>query len=165
MASVADGFCVDLGARLRVEWDLEAVRGLARTGEGAGPLWHVSGDPEPAGITLLRILAAGFEDGTAIGVAAIRPASAAGHGDEVTRAVLARGEATPEQIAETLLSTEYDPEGVVRRAGIELYQTEASIPLRAAGDREPGDDGEPVSMRFRLDGVEGRGTYELRRIG
>ncbi len=161
---MADGFGVDLGAGLRVEWDRDAVRELAHGVEDAERPWRISGEPEPAGIVLVRVLAAGFDDGTAIGVAAVQPAGAAGHGDEVVRAVLARAEATPEQMHETLLSTEYDREGRVRRAGLELYPTEASMPLRAAADREPGDSSELVPMRFRLDGVEGRGSYELRRI-
>jgi hypothetical protein len=162
--SVADGFCVDLGAGLLVDWDLDAVRGLAGGSEDAERPWRISGDLEPARIGLVRVLAAGFRDGTAIGVAAARPAGAAGHGDEVVRAVLARAEATPEQMTQTLLSTEYDRDGRVRRAGLELYPTEACFPLRAAADGEPGGSGEPVPMRFRLDGVEGRGSYELRRL-
>jgi hypothetical protein len=162
--SVADGFCVDLEGGLRVEWDLDAVRDLAGAREDPSPLWRISGDLDPAGVALLRVLTAGFDDGTAIGVAAARPVGAAGHGDEVIRAVMARGEATPEQMCETLLSTEYDREGRVRRVGLELYPTEGGFPLRAAADRERGDAGSAVLMRFRLDGVEGRGSYELRRI-
>jgi hypothetical protein len=161
---VTDGFGVDLGSALRVEWDLDAVRELAGGVEDAARPWRISGDLEAAEIALVRVLAAGFDDGTAIGVAAVQPAGAAGHGDEVVGAVLARAEATPEQICETLLSTEYDRDGRVRRAGLELYPTEGSFPLRVAADRERADSGEPVPMRFRLDGVEGRGSYELRRI-
>ena len=60
--------------------------------------------------------------------------------------------------SEALLSVEYDAEGAPRRLGLELWTDPDSSPLRVAADRAddagPQSDREPVSMRFRLDGIE-----------
>jgi hypothetical protein len=155
------------GGAIRVSWELPAIRELAASANGEAP-WSLAGEPSDG--ELLRVLSAAFEDGTALGLAALRPGSAAGHGDEDVAAFLARAGQEPQAILEPRLSTEYDAAGRVRRAGIELWIEEAGPPARGAGDREralevrrAGLAGEAVRMGFRLDGVPGVALYELLR--
>ena len=63
-----------------------------------------------------------------------RPAGATEHGDEVVAAVLCGPDGAPVEVSETLLSTEYGPDGVQRRATLELWvDGEEGQPLRGAG--------------------------------
>jgi hypothetical protein len=150
-----------------LSWELSALRALAGPDGGEAP-WSLDG--EPAEGPLLRIVSAAFEDGTALGLAALQPESASGHGDEDVVAFIARPDHEPQGILEPRLSTEYDAEGRVRRAGLELWIEESGPPARGAGDRESavevrrgGFAGEAVRMSFRLDGVPGVAVYELLR--
>ena len=51
------------------------------------------------------------------------PRGAGGHGDEEVAAILCDPDGAPVEVSETLLSTEYGPDGVQRRATLELWPT------------------------------------------
>lgn len=153
------------GRSFVVGWDLAPLRDIAAQLDGE-PTWALAGDP--GGAHLLRVLSAAFDDGTALGLAAVQPPQADGHGDEEVAAFVARPGRDPQAVLDTRLSTEYDAEGLVRRAGLELWLEEDGPPARGAGDRESlievrrGDlSGRAVRMAFRLDGVAGVAVYEL----
>ena len=157
------------GSSFVVGWDLAPLRAIADQLDGE-PTWSLGGDP--AGAPLLRVLSAALEDGTAIGLAAAQPAAAGGHGDERVAAFLARTGEDPQPVLDARLSTEYDADGLVRRAGLELWLEETGPPARGAGDRESRTEvrrgefaGEAVRMTFRLDGVPGVAVYDLLRSG
>jgi hypothetical protein len=166
----ADGLGVELGD-VRVEWDREGLEALADTSAvvESDRLRRVGGEIDPGRHELLRLISVGLDDGTVLGVASLRPAGAAGHGDEVTRAVLARPDSEPVAVEEALVSTEYDGAGLIRRVGAELWTGSEAGPLRLAADRGAGSsagDGDPgaaTELIARLDGAEGRGLYEIRR--
>jgi len=151
------------GARLR--W---APR-PADDGNGAAPpsAWELDSEPDWRRLDSIRLVSALFDDGRVLGVAALRPRGARAHDEDVavTRLIDAEGEQT--ETSETLLSVEYDPAGAPRRIGLELWTEPDSSPLRVAADRAgdatPRGGREAVPMRFRLDGVEGAGLYEVLR--
>jgi hypothetical protein len=152
---------------IEVGWELAGLRELGLT-DGGEPPWSLEGVVAPS--SLLRVVSAVLEDGTAIGFAALRPAAAGGHGDEEVGAFIARDGRDPQPILDARLSTEYDAGGGVRRAGLELWVEESGPPARGAGDREStgevrrgGLAGEAVRLAFRLDGVPGIADYELLR--
>lgn len=116
------------------------------------------------------MLTASFEDGRVLGLAALRPAGAEGHGQEAVVSVLADGEGNASGIDETLFSVEYDSDGLPRRIGLELYRGEGSIPLRVAGDvtaSSRASEGQlkrtSASLDVRLTGCVGRGRLDLLR--
>ena len=73
-----------------------------------------------------------FSDGGLLALSAERPAGAGGHGDEQISAVLCGPDGAPVEVSEALLSTEYGPDGVQRRATLELWVGEEMQPLRGA---------------------------------
>lgn len=143
-----------------VVWDLEA---LAAAVEDRRP-FHLPAELDPRRWELARILSAALEDGRLFAIAALRPAGAAGHGEEAIAGVEVRdGDATP--LDEVLLSVEYDGGGEVRRVGLELYETSDSLPLRIAGDRRASaGDGDAI-VDLRTDGVSGTGRLTVLRPG
>ena len=155
------------GETTRLRW---APR-TADDGNGAAPPspWELDSEPDWRRLDSIRLVSALFDDGGALGFAAIRPRGARGHDEDiaVTRLVDSDGEAR--EMSEALLSVEYDAEGGPRRLGLELWTDPDSSPLRVAADRagEAGPQGgrEAVPMRFRLDGVGGAGLYEVVRPG
>jgi hypothetical protein len=69
-----------------------------------------------------------------------------------------------------LLSTEYGPDGVQRRATLELWADDDAQPLRGAGTlissssvRRPGISAEIAFFRWSVEGREGLGHYEIVR--
>lgn len=112
-----------------------------------------------------------FGDGGLLALSALRPAGAGGHGDEQVAAVLCGPDGAPVEVTEALLSTEYGPDGVQRRATLELWTDgEAGQPLRGAGTlisassvRRQGLDAEIAFFRWSLEGREGLGHYEVVR--
>jgi hypothetical protein len=165
----AETLAVELGAgrgrATRVEWNADALAALREGTEVSARAWRVEG--EPAGE--LRVVAAALEDGTMLGVAALRPAGAAGHDAEEVAGIVSRPGADPAAASEVRLSTEYDAAGHPRRIGVELFTDPDAPPLRAAGDRHEGSgadssgDRELVSMEVRSEGHGGSGLYEIRR--
>jgi hypothetical protein len=145
------------GAPLRLRWD------------PAQPSWELGAAPDWSRLEAIRLVSALFEDGAALGVAAVRPLAADGHGDDVAVARFVDPEGVRIATSEALLSVEYDAAHVPRRLGIEVWPDLDSAPLRIAADRDPHADDpargdrDAVPMVFRLGGVAGRGTYETVR--
>jgi hypothetical protein len=116
-----------------------------------------------------RSIGIAFADGGLLALSAMRPAGAGGHGEESVAAVLCGPDGAPVEVAETLLSTEYGPDGVQRRATLELWiDGEEGQPVRGAGTlissstvRHPGLDGEIAFFRWSVEGREGLGHYEI----
>jgi hypothetical protein len=110
-----------------------------------------------------------FSDGGLLALSAVRPERAGGHGDEEVAAVLCGADGAPAEVSETLLSTEYGPDGVQRRVTLELWlDEEAGAPLRGAGTlinsssvSHPGLRGEIAFFRWSVEGREGLGHYEV----
>ena len=102
----------------------------------------------------------------------VRPPAASGHGEETVTAVLCDPDGAPVEVSETLLSTEYGPDGVQRRATLELWVDgeEYGQPLRGAGTlisayavEHPGLHAEIAFFRWSIEGREGLGHYEIAR--
>jgi hypothetical protein len=112
-----------------------------------------------------------FSDGGLLALSAVRPPGGREHGDEQVAAVLCGADGAPVEVSETLLSTEYGPDGVQRRATLELWTDgEESQPMRGAGTlisaarvRRPGLASEIAFFRWSVEGREGLGHYELVR--
>ena len=113
-----------------------------------------------------------FADGGLLALSAARPVGAVGHGEEAVSAVLCDPDGAPVEVAEALLSTEYGPDGVQRRATLELWTGEDAHPLRGSGtlisaakvERE-GLSADVAFFRWSLDGRDGLGHYEVVRDG
>jgi hypothetical protein len=118
-----------------------------------------------------RSIGIAFADGGLLAVSALRPEGSGGHGDEEVVSVLCGPDGAPVEVAETLLSTEYGPDGVQRRATLELWvEGEDGHPLRGAGTlisscgvERPGLRGEIAFFRWSVEGREGLGHYEIVR--
>lgn len=112
-----------------------------------------------------------FADGGLLALSAVRAPSAGGHGEETVGAVICGPDGAPVDVSETLLSTEYGPDGVQRRATLELWlDGEDAQPLRGAGTMisaaevsHPGLTGTVAFFRWSLEGREGLGHYEVVR--
>lgn len=112
-----------------------------------------------------------FDDGGLLALSAVRPRGAAEHGDEQVTAVICDPDGAPVEATETLLSTEYGPDGVQRRATLELWTDgEEGQPLRGAGTlisaaeiRRPDSVSQIAFFRWSVEGRKGLGHYELIR--
>lgn len=121
------------GEPLRIEWDSGALTALDPSTPGSEPVWALGGELDWDEIETLRIVSGHLDDGRLLAIAALRPAGADGHGDEVVAGGLGDGEAF-DQLSEALFSTEYGPDGLPRRIGVELYRDDGGLPVRIAGD-------------------------------
>ena len=83
---------------------------------------------EPTDV-LRRSIGVAFSDGGLLAVSARRPEGGEGHGGEVTAAVLCGPDGAPVEVGETLLSTEYGPDGVQRRATLEKTYAALEVAL------------------------------------
>lgn len=144
---------IELG-RARIVWDLDRLRAI-RAGETEPPC-RIEEEPDWSAVEQLRLIAASFEDRSALAVAALLPADAAGHDAEAVAGFLVSPDGEVGDLREVLISTERGPDGRVRRLGMELYEAADSIPLRVAADGER-------AMSFRLGGRAGSGVYEVLR--
>jgi hypothetical protein len=112
-----------------------------------------------------------FDDGALLALTATLPGSGRAHGDEEVSAVFCDPEGAPLTFEESLLSTEYDGDGVQRRATLELWpDVEDMRPLRGAGSlissvrvRRRHLDSEIAFFRWSVEGRKGLGTYEVAR--
>lgn len=112
-----------------------------------------------------------FVDGGLLALSAVRPQRVGGHGEEAVGAVLCDPDGAPVDVSETLLSTEYGPDGVQRRATLELWlDGEDGQPLRGAGTlisaseiNHPGLNSTVAFFRWSVEGREGLGHYEVVR--
>jgi hypothetical protein len=120
---------------------------------------------------LRRSIGIVFSDGGLLALSAVRPSGSGAHGDEQVAAVLCGPDGAPIEVSETLLSTEYGPDGVQRRATLELWTDgDEGQPLRGAGAlisaarvRRPGMDSDIAFFRWSVEGRDGLGHYELVR--
>jgi hypothetical protein len=115
----------------------------------------------------LRSVSALIDERHALLAVASRPRDAPGHGDEEVRAALLQdGVLHPVELAR--ISTVYDAGGRQRSAGLELWLEGEEYPRRGSGlviagssmDLDALEVHEAV-FRWRLDGREGVGGYEL----
>jgi hypothetical protein len=154
---------------LQLRWDPATgadEESVARTSP-----WSVESEPDWGRLEGIRLVSARFDDGGALGLAALRPREARGHGDDIVVARLVHPDGEETTTSDALVSVEYDAGGAPRRLGIELWPEPESGPVRVAADRET--ETEPrsasgrdqVAMSFRLDGTPGNGLYEIVRRG
>jgi hypothetical protein len=115
----------------------------------------------------IRSLSALVDDGNALLALARRPRGATGHGQELVRAGLFV-DGQLHQVEEARISTVYDGDGRQRSAGLELWLPGEEFPRRGSGVAVAGSTLEldPVRVhaavfRWRLDGRDGIGAYEL----
>jgi hypothetical protein len=118
-------------------------------------------------LAAVRTISALVDEGHALLAVARRPRDAPGHGDEAVRAVLIQ-EGVPHDVETARISTVYDGSGRQRSAGLELWLPGEEYPRRGSGLVIAGSsfDLEPIQVhaavfRWRLDGREGVGGYEL----
>jgi hypothetical protein len=152
---------------LRVVWDRTALAALADPGDEPNPGWRLEGSLEPA-FTALRVVSGATADGSLLVLCAARPQGAAHHDEESVAAIVADPEGDLSPISEALVSTEYAPDGAIRRLGLELYREGDDYPLRGAGDatkatwsEADGERRDSAQLNFRLDGSEGAALYEI----
>ena len=152
------------------------VTGRVRTGGQArevrclGQRGHAWGEQDWDRIDIARTVAAWPGEGPALALSAIRPHGALSHAEEPTWAALLAADG-PQPVAEPRLSTTYDGDGRQRRAGLELWvHEEDAHPRRGSGEVLCGstlDLGQLrldcAFFRWRLDGAEGVGRYDVLR--
>jgi hypothetical protein len=118
-------------------------------------------------LELLRSVSALVDERHALLALARRPRGAEGHGDEqVVAWLLEDGKLLP--VEEARISTVYDGGGRQRSAGLELWLPGEEFPHRGSGAALAGSslDLEQLTVhaavfRWRLDGRDGSGAYEL----
>jgi hypothetical protein len=133
-----------------------------------GQLW---GSPDPRRIELVRALSAWFGEDRALTLAAVRPAKAKGHGDELVSGFVFE-EGRPLEIDDPRLSTTYDGERRQRRAGLELWMDEQSdYARRAAGEvlcattlDLGGSQLRSAFFGWRMEGRTGVGCYDVLHV-
>ena len=126
---------------------------------------------EEQGQVLRRSIGIVFSDGGLLALTATRPPGSREHGDEQVAAVLCGPDGAPVEVSETLLSTEYGPDGIQRRATLELWTDGEEGPLQrgagtlisAAKVRRPGLVADLAFFRWSVEGRDGLGHYELVR--
>jgi hypothetical protein len=156
------------------------VRGTVRAGgrerrlEALGQRSHAWGEPDWERIELARSVAAWTDAGPSAALSAVRPTGAQHHAEEAVWAALWEpGGLLP--IDEGRLSTTYDADGRMRRAGLELWPVEQGDEgwvRRGAGEVICGSslDLGPLRLdcsffRWHLEGRDGVGRYDiLRRV-
>jgi hypothetical protein len=126
-------FDAPTGEALRFEWRPDAFAAIDPAAPAADPPWTLGGQLDWDEIEMVRVLTARLGDGRLLAIAALRPAGAEGHGDELIAGALGDGDSFT-QLAQTLLSAEYGPDGRPRRVGLELYPADDGLALRIAGD-------------------------------
>jgi hypothetical protein len=165
--TVAVEFTAPSGEPLRVEWPTETLAVASPDAGRSSRAWRLDGEIDWDEVAALRVLHAGLGDGDAVALAALRPAGAGGHGEDLVAALLLTNGAT-EEIDEALLSTEYGPDQLPRRVGLELYRADDPIPLRVAADvaaasveREGAVADVRATLEVRRDGKRAAGVYEI----
>jgi len=153
------------GVRARVA----RVRGEAggRTIDGLGTMSETEVPPRWEELDALRSISALVDEQHALVAVARRPRGAVGHGDEEVTARLVEDDAVLE-VETARISTVYDGGGRQRSAGLELWVPGEDYARRGSGLVIAGSslDLEGVQVhvavfRWRLDGREGIGSYEL----
>ncbi len=120
------------GESLRFEWDADDLAALAGADASTEPGWRLGGELDWAVIDAIRVVSARLGDDRLLAIAAIRPAGADGHGNDLVAGAIGDGEGF-EQLDEALFSLEYGPDRLPRRLGLELFRADA-MAIRVAGD-------------------------------
>jgi hypothetical protein len=145
------------------------VRGEAagRTVDGLGTVSETEEPPRWDELDAMRTISALVDEQHALVAVARRPRGAVGHGDEEVTARLVEDDALLE-VETARISTVYDGGGRQRSAGLELWLPGEDYPRRGSGLVIAGSsldlEGLQVHVavfRWRLDGREGIGSYEL----
>lgn len=164
---IAFEFADSNGDPLRIAWSGDALAELDPALEDRQPAWQLGGELDWEQIEALRVLSARLGDERTVAVVALRPATASGHGDEIVTGALGDGEGF-DGLEQTLLSTEYGPDGLPRRVGLELYREDAGLPLRIAGeatDTEISAEGDvrrlSAALELRCAGLAGVGVLDV----
>ena len=156
----------DLGG---VRAHVTRVRGQAagRVVDGLGTVSETQVPPQWEELDAVRSISALVDERHALVVLARRPRGAVGHGDEEVVARLVEDDALLE-VETARISTVYDGGGRQRSAGLELWLPGEDYPRRGSGQVIAGSslglDALQVHVavfRWRLDGREGIGAYEL----
>jgi hypothetical protein len=156
----------DLGG---VRAQVARVRGEAggRRVDGFGTVSETREPPEWEELDAVRTISALVDEQHALLALARRPRGAVGHGDEEVIARLVEDDAVLE-VETARISTVYDGNGRQQTAGLELWLPGEDYPRRGSGLVIAGSsldlDGLRVHVavfRWRLDGREGIGSYEL----
>ena len=136
-----------------------------------GHLTRWASDPTGAAAVLRHMALPASEGGLLIALAARAP-GAESHAGESSAAWLLETDGTIAEYPEALFSTQYDPQGLPTRAGLELWSaSEDAPPMRAAGtsvdDGAPAPDGDrdvsAAIMRTSAEGFAGVGSYVIWR--
>lgn len=169
----------------RFALELEPVSAAADLGEASVRVCRVRGDvtgrrvdclgtvsetkraPRWDELDMLRTVSALVDERNAFLAVARRPRGVNGHGDEqVTGYLLEDGEL--HEVEDTRISTVYDGGGRQRSAGLELWVRGEEYPHRGSGAAVAGSSLDLTGLsvhvamfRWRLDGREGVGAYEL----
>ena len=178
-----DGWRAELAERLSLR--LEPVSAEVDLDGVAARICRVTGEVDGTGVDCLgtfsitsvaprweelqavRAISALVDDDNGLLVVSRRPRGAPGHGDEEVSAVLF-SDGEPHEVEEARISTVYDGGGRQRSAGLELWLPGEDYPRRGSGQVIAGSsldlDALQVHVavfRWRLDGREGIGSYEL----
>jgi hypothetical protein len=179
----SDGWHAELPGRLGL--DVTALSNEAQLGSVSARVCRVAGEVEGRRVECLgtlsvthepprwdeldalRTVSALVDDGNALLALAQRPRGAAGHGQELVHAALLKdGELL--DVEEARISTVYDGDGRQRSAGLELWLPGEEFSHRGSGQVIAGSSLELEAVRvhaaifrWRLDGRDGIGAYEL----
>jgi hypothetical protein len=145
------------------------VRGEAggRKVDGLGTVAETREPPRWEELDAVRTISALVDEQHALVALATRPRGAVGHGDEEVIARLVEDDAVLE-VETARISTVYDGAGRQRSAGLELWLPGEELPHRGSGIVVAGSSLDLEGLRvhtavfrWRLDGREGIGAYEL----
>jgi hypothetical protein len=155
------------GEPLRIEWRTEALAALDPAAHDREPVWRLGGELDWDEVETLRILSGRLDENRVLAIAALRPAAASGHGEEIVAGALGDLQA-PDRLAEALLSTEYGADGLPSRVGLELYHGGGALPTRIAGDvtatatsQQGGVRRTSAALALRSSGDAGVGVFDL----
>ena len=105
MSAVSEAVALEFrdpsGEPLRFEWRAEELAAFDPAAAGEQPVWRFGGELDWDEIEAVRLLSARLDDGRLLAIAALRPAGAEGHGEEITAGAIGDAEAF-EQLYETL---------------------------------------------------------------
>jgi hypothetical protein len=156
-----------LGDELTAEICRVSGRAGGRAVDCLGTVAETHSPPRWDELDALRSLSALVDEGNAFLALSRRPRGAMGHGQEAVIARLLR-DGRLMDVEEARISTVYDSGGRQRSAGLELWLPDEEFPHRGSGIVVAGSSLDLEGLRvhtavfrWRLDGREGIGAYEL----
>jgi hypothetical protein len=156
------GFESPTGERLDFEWWAEAFERLGAASPPDQPVWTLAGELDWDEVDSVRVLSARLGDGRLLAVAALRPAGAEGHGEDLVAGAIGDGDSFS-GLDQPLLSVEYDGAGTPQRIGLEVHPIDDGPVLRIAADVTATADGtgggvSRVAAVLAVRGPEGAGA-------